>query len=56
VLTKKLPEVGDIHVTGIVYESGTENHSTLQTTRLCVILHIADVIAYAFGMFLLSTF
>lgn len=47
---KKLPEVGDIHITGIVNESGNENHSTLQTTRLCVIMQIADVITSAFNI------
>ena len=45
---KKLPEVGEIHITGIVNESSDENHSTLQTTRLCIIMQIADVISNAF--------
>ena len=53
---KKLPEVGDIHITGIVNESSNENHSTLQTTRLCVIMQIADVITNAFGMLQQHTF
>lgn len=47
---KKLPEVGDVHITGIVNESSNENHTTLQTTRLCIIMQIADVITNAFGM------
>ena len=47
---KKLPEVGNVHITGIVNESSNESHSTLQTTRLCVIMQIADVITSAFGM------
>ena len=53
---KKLPEVGDIHITGIVNESSNENHSTLQTTRLYVIMQIADVITNAFGMLQQNTF
>lgn len=51
---KKLPEVGDIHITGIVNISSEYNHSTLQTTRLHIIMQIADVIVQALNILLES--
>lgn len=44
---KKLPEVGDIHITGIVNTAGNMNNVLLQTTRLSNIMTIADVISVA---------
>jgi len=44
---KKLPEVGDIHITGIVNSSGMLDHALLQTTHLSIIMTLADIIADA---------
>ena len=44
---KKLPEVGDIHITGIVNNSGATDHVLLQTTRLSMIMTLADTITAA---------
>ncbi|MGN0408352.1 MAG: spore protease YyaC [Bacteroides sp.] len=41
---KELPEVGDIHITGIVNVSGNADTRLLQTTRLSTIMTLADVI------------
>ena len=48
---KKLPEVGDIHITGIVNSSLDMEFSTLQTTRLSIIFQIADAIVLALRTF-----
>ena len=48
---KKLPEVGDIHITGIVNSSHDMEFSTLQTTRLSIIFQIADAIVLALRTF-----
>lgn len=48
---KKLPEVGNIHITGIVNFSSKMNYSTLQTTRLSLIFQISDIISDAIIMF-----
>lgn len=48
---KKLPEVGDIHITGIVNSSREMEFSTLQTTRLSIIFQIADAIVLALRTF-----
>ena len=48
---KKLPEVGDIHITGIVNSSRDMAFSTLQTTRLSIIFQIADAIVLALRTF-----
>lgn len=42
---KKLPEVGDIHITGIVNSSVNMDCSLLQTTHLSTVVQIADVLA-----------
>jgi putative sporulation protein YyaC len=41
---KELPSVGDIFITGIVNISGMLNHMLLQTTRLDVVMKLADFI------------
>lgn len=41
---KKLPEVGDIFITGIVNVSGSFEQLLLQTTRLSTVFHMADAI------------
>lgn len=48
---KRLPEVGDIHITGIVNSSLDTASSTLQTTRLSIIFQIADAIVLALRIF-----
>ncbi len=42
---KELPEVGDIHITGIVNVSGFMEFFVLQNTRLHLVMRMADVIA-----------
>jgi putative sporulation protein YyaC len=44
---KDLPEVGDIFITGIVNFSGLLDHMLLQTTRLNVVMSMADQICLA---------
>lgn len=44
-VNKQLPAVGDICITGIVNTSGMLEQMLLQTTRLSVVMHIADCIA-----------
>ncbi len=41
---KDLPEVGDLFITGIVNFSGVLDHMMLQTTRLNVVMSMADQI------------
>ncbi len=43
---KDLPCVGDIYITGIVNISGMLNNMLLQTTRLDVVMQLADFICY----------
>lgn len=51
---KKLPEVGDVHITGIVNISSDSGHSILQTTRLSTTFRIADTIFNALNYLLIS--
>lgn len=46
-VNKQLPEVGSIHVTGIVNVSGFMEYFVLQNTRLSLVMNMADVIAEA---------
>lgn len=43
---KELPSVGDIFITGIVNISGMLNNMLLQTTRLDVVMKLADFICF----------
>lgn len=43
-VNKELPSVGDIFITGIVNISGFLSNSILQTTRLHVVMRMADLI------------
>lgn len=45
-VNKELPCVGDIFITGIVNISGMLNNLLLQTTRLNVVMQLADFICY----------
>ncbi len=44
-VNKVLPEVGDIHLTGIVNVGGFMEYFVLQNTRLSVVMRMADCIA-----------
>lgn len=44
-VNKKLPEVGDMHMTGIVNIGGMMEYVVLQNTRLSVVMKMANVIA-----------
>jgi putative sporulation protein YyaC len=44
-LNKSLPEVGDIHLTGVVNTGGFMDHAVLQSTRLSVVMDMANRIA-----------
>lgn len=46
-VNKDLPEVGDLFITGIVNFAGTLDHMLLQTTRLNVVMSMADKICLA---------
>lgn len=46
-VNKELPAVGDICITGIVNTSGVLEHMLLQTTRLAVVMSLADCIVKA---------
>mgnify|MGYP000864393704 CR=1 FL=1 len=51
-VNKNLPAVGDAYVTGIVNVGGFMEHMVLQSTRLNLVVKMADVIAYslAYGL------
>lgn len=44
-VNKELPSIGDMHITGIVNFSGTMETLLLQTTRLSMVMQLADVIS-----------
>ncbi|GAX89126.1 spore protease YyaC [Effusibacillus lacus] len=44
-VNKNLPEVGDIHITGIVNVGGFMEYFVLQNTRLSVVMKMAECIA-----------
>ncbi len=46
-VNKELPDVGDIHITGIVNFSGMMESLLLQTTRLSQVMRLADTISKA---------
>ncbi|MGB9803198.1 spore protease YyaC [Desulfofundulus sp.] len=45
-VNKKLPPVGEIHITGIVNVGGFMEYLVLQNTRLNLVMRMADVIAH----------
>ncbi len=45
---KQLPAIGDLHITGIVNISGEMDNLLLQTTRLSIIMTLADIITNVF--------
>lgn len=44
-LNKKLPAIGDIHITGVVNISGFMDYAILQNTRLSIVVEMAQIIA-----------
>ncbi len=46
-VSKALPSVGNVHVTGIVNVGGYMEYLVLQNTRLCLVMRMAEVIATA---------
>lgn len=44
-VNKCLPDVGDLHITGIVNVSGSSDPMLLQTTRLKTVMRLADAIS-----------
>jgi putative sporulation protein YyaC len=46
-VNKRLPEVGQVHITGIVNVSGFMEYFVLQNTRLSIVMKMADIIANA---------
>ncbi|WP_345613734.1 spore protease YyaC, partial [Pseudonocardia adelaidensis] len=40
-LNKDLPEIGDIHITGVVNISGFMEYAVLQSTRLSLVVEMA---------------
>lgn len=48
-VNKDLPSIGNAYVTGIVNVSGFMEHLVLQSTRLSLVMKMADTIAHAFS-------
>jgi len=44
-LNKKLPKVGDMYITGIVNVGGLAEYLILQSTRLSLVMNMADIIS-----------
>ena len=44
-VNKKLPHVGDMHITGLVNVSGYMEYMVLQSTRLSVVVKMAEIIS-----------
>lgn len=44
---KKLPEVGDMHITGLVNVGGYMEYLVLQSTRLSIVFKMAEIISAA---------
>lgn len=53
-VNKQLPAVGDVHITGIVNFSGMMENLILQTTRLSVIMRLADIISESLHLAILE--
>jgi len=49
-LKKELPAIGDMHITGVVNTGGFMDFLVLQSTRLSVVMRMADVIARGLHM------
>ncbi|SDX28340.1 putative sporulation protein YyaC [Marininema mesophilum] len=49
-VNKQLPEVGQIHITGIVNVAGFMEYFVLQNTRLSIVMKMADIISAALAI------
>lgn len=49
-VNKELPAVGDAYITGIVNVGGFMEHMVLQSTRLSLVMKMADTIAYGVSL------
>ncbi len=49
-LKKELPPVGDMHITGVVNNGGFMDFLVLQSTRLSVVMKMADIISRSLHM------
>ncbi|AZO93585.1 spore protease YyaC [Halocella sp. SP3-1] len=49
-VNKKLPEIGDMHITGLVNIGGYMEYLVLQSTRLSIVLKMAETISSALEM------
>ncbi len=46
-VNKKLPQIGDIHITGLVNVSGYMEYFVLQSTRLSLVIKMSRIISYS---------
>jgi len=53
-VNKKLPEIGDMHITGLVNVGGYMEYLVLQSTRLSIVLKMAETISSALNLSLNS--
>ena len=49
-VNKKLPEIGDMHITGLVNVGGYMEYLILQSTRLSIVFKMAEIIASALNL------
>ncbi len=53
-VNKQLPEIGDMHITGLVNVGGYMEYLVLQSTRLSIVLKMAETISSALNLSLNS--
>ncbi|MFW6264769.1 MAG: spore protease YyaC [Bacillota bacterium] len=53
-VNKKLPEIGDMHITGLVNVGGYMEYLVLQSTRLSIVFKMAETISSALNLSLNS--
>lgn len=53
-VNKKLPEIGDMHITGLVNVGGYMEYLVLQSTRLSIVMKMAEVIKDAIKLSVLA--
>ena len=55
-VNKKLPEIGDLSITGVVNVGGLMEYMVLQNTRLSLVMNMADIIAKGIDLSLLKIY
>jgi putative sporulation protein YyaC len=55
-VNKKLPEIGDMHITGLVNVGGYMEYLVLQSTRLSIVMKMAETISTALDLSLKSLY